>query len=60
VLDYADSIHIKDEWTKAKLITGEYRASDLYGSKLSLEMQKDFDAFKEKRAKEIEAARRSK
>ena len=60
VLDYADSIHIKDEWTKAKLITGEYRASDLYGSKLSPEMQKDFDAFKEKRMKEIEAARRSK
>lgn len=60
VLDYADSIHIKDGWTKAKLITGEYRASDLYGSKLSPEMQKDFDAFKEKRMKEIEAARRAK
>lgn len=57
VLDHADSIHIKDEWTKAKLITGEYRASDLYGAKLSPEMQKDFDAFKEKRMKEIRAAR---
>lgn len=57
VLDHADSIHIKDEWTKAKLITGEYRASDLYGSKLSSEMQQDFDAFKEKRMREIRAAR---
>ena len=57
VLDYADSVKIKDEWTKAKLITGEYRASDLYGSKLSPEMQGDFDAFKERRMKEITAAR---
>ena len=57
VLDYADSIHIKDEWTKAKLITGQYRASELYGAKLSPEMQKDFDAFKEKRLKEIQAER---
>lgn len=60
VLDKADSIHIKDEWTKAKLITGEYRASDLYGSELSPEMQKDFDAFKAKRMKEMEKARRKK
>ncbi len=60
VLDYADSIHIKDEWTKAKLITGEYRASELYGSKLSPEMQKDFDAFKAKRMKEIEKQRSKK
>jgi len=57
VLDYADSVKIKDEWTKNKLITGEYRASDLYGSKLSPEMQEDYDAFKEKRMKEIQAAR---
>ena len=57
VLDHADSVHIKDEWTKNKLITGKYRASDLYGSKLSPEMQKDFDAFKEKRMREIRAAR---
>ena len=57
VLERADSIHIKDEWTKAKLITGEYRASDLYGAELSGEMQKDFDAFKKKLMKEIEAAR---
>jgi len=57
VLDYADSVKIKDEWTKSKLITGEYRASDLYGSKLSPEMQKDFDAFKEKRMKELEQER---
>ena len=57
VLDHADSVHIKDEWTKNKLITGKYRASDLYGGKLSPEMQKDFDAFKEKRMREIRAAR---
>jgi len=57
VLENADYIHIKDEWTKGKLITGKYRASELYGSKLSPEMQKEFDAFKEKRLKEIKAAR---
>ncbi len=57
VLERADAIHIKDEWTKAKLITGEYRASDLYGSELSPEMQKDFDTFKKKRMEEIEAGR---
>ncbi len=58
VLDRADELHIKDEWTKAKLITGEYRASELYGSALSPEMQKDYDAFKKKRTEELEAARR--
>lgn len=57
VLDYADSIHIKDEWTKAKLITGQYRASELYGAKLSPEMQKDYDDFKAKRMKEMEKER---
>lgn len=60
VLDKADSIHIKDEWTKAKLITGEYRASELYGQKLSPEMQKDFDAFTAKRTKELEKERAKK
>jgi regulator of RNase E activity RraA len=60
VLEKADSIHIKDEWTKAKLITGKYRASDLYGSKLSPEMQKDFDAFAARRMKELEAERGNK
>lgn len=58
VLERADALHIKDEWTKAKLITGEYRASDLYGGELSPEMQKDYDAFKERRMREIEAARK--
>ena len=57
VLENADAIHIKDEWTKAKLITGNYRASTLYGSPLSPEMQKEFDAFKKKRMQEIKAAR---
>jgi regulator of RNase E activity RraA len=57
VLERADYIHIKDEWTKGKLLTGKYRASQLYGSKLTPELQKEFDAFKEKRMKEIMAAR---
>ncbi len=60
VLEKADAIQIKDEWTKAKLITGKYRASELYGRALSPEMQKDFDAFKEKRMKELENSRRAK
>jgi regulator of RNase E activity RraA len=57
VLENADSIHIKDEWTKNKLLTGKWRASQLYGAKLTPELQKEFDDFKKKRMAEIKARR---
>ena len=57
VLERADYIHIKDEWTKAKLLTGKWRASQLYGGKLTPELQKEFDDFKRKRMAEIKAGR---
>ncbi len=57
VLENADYIHIKDDWTKAKLLTGKWRASQLYGGELTPELKKEFEAFKEKRMKEIKAKR---
>ncbi len=56
VLDRADLIHIKDDWTKNKFLTGKHKASDLYGGPLSPELQKEYDAYKKKRLAEIQKA----
>ena len=45
ILDQADLTHIHDEWTKAKFMTGKYKASELYGGPLSPAMQKEYDAY---------------
>jgi regulator of RNase E activity RraA len=45
VVEKAELTHIKDEWTKAKFLTGKYKASELYGGPLSPELQKEYDAF---------------
>jgi regulator of RNase E activity RraA len=54
IVDEADRTHIKDEWTKAKFLTGKYRASELYGGPgLTPELQQDFDAYMKKRLAEL-------
>ncbi|MFN7934707.1 MAG: dimethylmenaquinone methyltransferase [Bryobacteraceae bacterium] len=45
IVDKAELTHIHDEWTKAKFLTGKYKASELYGGPLSPELQKEYDAF---------------
>lgn len=54
IVDTADLTHIHDEWTKAKFLTGKYKASELYGGPaLSPELQKDYDEYKKKRLAEL-------
>ena len=54
IVDEADRTHVHDEWTKAKFLTGKYRASELYGgSGLTPELQKEYDAYMKKRLAEI-------
>lgn len=45
IVEKAELTHIHDEWTKAKFLTGKYKSSDLYGGKLSPELQKEYDAY---------------
>lgn len=59
IVDAADSVHIFDEWTKAKFLTGKYKASELYGgSGLTPELQREYDEYVKKRMAEIQAARK--
>lgn len=54
IVDTADMTHIHDEWTKAKFLTGKYKASELYGGPaLSPELQKDYDEYRKKRLAEL-------
>jgi 4-hydroxy-4-methyl-2-oxoglutarate aldolase len=54
IVEQADLIHIHDDWTKDKFLTGKYKASELYGGPpLSPELQKEYDAFKKKRMAEL-------
>jgi len=54
IVDTADLTHIHDEWTKAKFLTGKYKASELYGGPgLTPELQKEYDAYVKKRKAEL-------
>lgn len=54
IVDKADLTHIHDEWTKAKFMTGKYKASELYGGPpLTPELQKEYDDYVKKRLAEL-------
>jgi 4-hydroxy-4-methyl-2-oxoglutarate aldolase len=54
IVDKAEATHIHDEWTKAKFLTGKYKASELYGDRpLSPELQKEYDEYRKKRLGEM-------
>ena len=54
IVDAADLVHIHDEWTIQKFLTGKYKASELYGGPgLTPELQKEYDAYVKKRLAEI-------
>jgi regulator of RNase E activity RraA len=49
IVEKAELTHIHDEWTKAKFLTGKYKSSELYGGKLSPELQKEYDEYVKQR-----------
>lgn len=54
IVDAADLVHIHDDWTIKKFLTGKYKASELYGGPgLSPELQKEYDAYVKKRLEEL-------
>ncbi len=54
IVDAADLVHIHDEWTISKFLSGKYKASELYGgSGLTPELQKEYDAYVKKRMAEL-------
>jgi regulator of RNase E activity RraA len=54
IVDAADLVHIHDEWTIQKFLTGKYKASELYGGPgLTPDLQKEYDAYVKKRMSEL-------
>jgi 4-hydroxy-4-methyl-2-oxoglutarate aldolase len=52
ILDKAEITHIHDEWTKAKLLTGRYKSSEIYPTPKDPELKKEYeDYLKKKRGK---------
>ena len=52
ILDKAEITHIHDEWTKAKLLTGRYKSSEIYPTPRDPELKKEYeDYLKKKRGK---------
>jgi 4-hydroxy-4-methyl-2-oxoglutarate aldolase len=49
VLERADETHVHDEWTKAKMLTGKYKSSDLYPSPRDPALKKEYDEYKRKK-----------
>jgi 4-hydroxy-4-methyl-2-oxoglutarate aldolase len=45
VVDTADETHIHDEWTKAKLMTGKYKSSDIYPRPRDPALLKDYEEY---------------
>jgi 4-hydroxy-4-methyl-2-oxoglutarate aldolase len=53
IVDRALRTQIHDEWTKAKFLTGKYKASQLYPGPLTPELQKEYDAYVKRRMAEM-------
>jgi len=54
IVDAADLVHIHDDWTIEKFLTGKYKASDLYGGPgLTPELRKEYDSYVKKRKAEL-------
>jgi regulator of RNase E activity RraA len=46
VVDKADETHVHDEWTKAKLLTGKYKSSEIYPSPSDPALKKEYEEYK--------------
>jgi 4-hydroxy-4-methyl-2-oxoglutarate aldolase len=53
VVDYADTIHIHDEWTRKKFDEGKYKSSDIYSTPRDPALKKEYDDYLKKRLDEI-------
>lgn len=47
IVERGEAVHLKDEWVKQKLLSGQYKSSEVYGTgnPLSPELQKDLEEF---------------
>jgi regulator of RNase E activity RraA len=45
VVDKADITHIHDEWTKAKILTGKYKSSEIYPTPRDPALKKEYDEY---------------
>jgi 4-hydroxy-4-methyl-2-oxoglutarate aldolase len=49
ILDKAEITHIHDEWTKAKLLTGRYKSSEIYPTPKDPELKKEYEDYLKKK-----------
>jgi len=49
VVDRAEITHIHDEWTKAKILTGKYKSSEIYPTPRDPALKKEYDEYLKKR-----------
>ena len=45
VLDYADTIHVHDEWTRKKFDEGKYKSREIYGSPSDPALKAEYEAY---------------
>ncbi|MGA2592965.1 MAG: dimethylmenaquinone methyltransferase [Bryobacteraceae bacterium] len=49
VVDKADETHVHDEWTKAKLLTGKYKSTDIYPSPRDPALKEEYEEYKKQK-----------
>jgi regulator of RNase E activity RraA len=49
VVDKADETHVHDEWTKAKLMTGKYKSTDIYPSPRDPALKEEYEEYKKQK-----------
>ena len=49
VVDNAEEIHVHDEWSKMKLLTGKYKSSEIYPSPSDPALKKEYEEFRKKK-----------
>ena len=55
ILNEAEITHIHDEWTKAKLLTGKYKSSELYPSPADPVLKREYEAYLKQKLAEKKA-----
>ena len=53
ILKESDVTHIHDEWTKAKLLTGKYKSSELYPSPANPALKQEYEEYLRKKLAEM-------
>ena len=49
IVDKAEITHIHDEWTKAKILTGKYKSSEIYPTPRDPALKKEYEEYLKKR-----------